>query len=236
MDTKLIKKIERWLGKESQERDLKEGALYYLRISRNRILYNNVVRAVDRGYPQKYAALVEYNLRKAVKFLAADVTHQQVTEMEREAKRIAEEISRQRPGSETAGHGGSGGSETAGHGGDKPAAKPQGTGARKDARRGGKRTKSMKQLKEEAKTVGAGMREDHDTLPIEIQALYTENLALMQKMRNLHKELEIMTRKEGQSEVCYDSDRYPFLKELIETDKLYHENWEKYDNYKAQQR
>jgi hypothetical protein len=30
---------------------------------------------------------------------------------------------------------------------------------------------------------------------------------------------------------CPDSERYPFLKELIELDKKLHANWEEYDHY-----
>ena len=32
---------------------------------------------------------------------------------------------------------------------------------------------------------------------------------------------------------CPDSDRYPFLKEMIKLDKEYHDNWTKYDNFKT---
>ena len=32
---------------------------------------------------------------------------------------------------------------------------------------------------------------------------------------------------------CPDSERYPFLKELIELDKKYRGNWKAYDEYEA---
>ncbi len=74
----------------------------------------------------------------------------------------------------------------------------------------------------------AGKRDDHDALPDEIQALYVENLGIVQRMRALHAELRVLTNRPG---TCPDSDRYPFLKELIELDNRLHENWAKYDGF-----
>ncbi|MCR5850115.1 MAG: hypothetical protein K6G92_05320 [Bacteroidaceae bacterium] len=76
----------------------------------------------------------------------------------------------------------------------------------------------------------AGKRADHDTLPAEIQALYVENASLMQKMRELHLQLRNLST---QASTCPDSDRYPFLKEMIELDKRYHQNWQAYDSFAA---
>ena len=74
----------------------------------------------------------------------------------------------------------------------------------------------------------AGKRADHDTLPAEIQALYAENADIMRKMRELHLQLRKLST---QGSTCPDSDRYPFLKEIIEMDKRYHRNWQEYDSY-----
>lgn len=74
----------------------------------------------------------------------------------------------------------------------------------------------------------SGKRPDHDSLPAEIQALYVENLSLRQRMRDIHTRLRMMTTADG---VCPDSDRYPFLKELIRLDKEYRANWARYDTY-----
>ena len=73
-----------------------------------------------------------------------------------------------------------------------------------------------------------GKRADHNTLPAELQALYVENASIMQKMRELHLQLR---RLSTQASTCPDSDRYPFLKEIIELDKRYHKNWEAYDKF-----
>lgn len=73
-----------------------------------------------------------------------------------------------------------------------------------------------------------GKRDDHDLLPEEIQARYVENLSLLQRMREVHLKLRSMSLEDVS---CPDSERYPFLKELIELGKQLHENWEVYDHY-----
>ena len=73
-----------------------------------------------------------------------------------------------------------------------------------------------------------GRRVDHDALPEDIQVLYIENLHIIQRMRNLHAKLELLSVEHA---TCPDSERYPFLKELIALDKQYHENWNTYDHY-----
>ena len=76
--------------------------------------------------------------------------------------------------------------------------------------------------------VRKGKRADHDSLPDEIQALYVENLSILQKMRELHLKLRSLSTEDV---TCPDSERYPFLKEIIRLDKQYHSNWEQYDHY-----
>lgn len=78
----------------------------------------------------------------------------------------------------------------------------------------------------------AGRRDDHDHLPPEVQALYAENADLMRRMRELHLRLRTLTPAEA---TCPDSDRYPFLRELIRLDKQYHDNWRRYDTYQPAQ-
>lgn len=75
-----------------------------------------------------------------------------------------------------------------------------------------------------------GKREDHDLLPDEIKAKYFENLSLLQRMRELHLRLRSLSLE---NVTCPDSERYPFLKELISLDKKLHANWEAYDRYVA---
>jgi hypothetical protein len=72
-----------------------------------------------------------------------------------------------------------------------------------------------------------GQRPDHDALPEDIQAIYSENLQIYRRMRKYHEQLKLMAK----SKPC---DRYPFLKELKEQDDLLRANWERYDNYVAE--
>ena len=73
-----------------------------------------------------------------------------------------------------------------------------------------------------------GKRDDHDSLPDEIKAKYVENLSILQRMRELHLKLRSLSLDTAP---CPDSERYPFLKGLIELDKKMHANWEEYDHY-----
>ncbi len=79
-----------------------------------------------------------------------------------------------------------------------------------------------------AKDFKKGKRDDHDSLPDEIQALYVENLFIVQRMREVHLKLRSLSTDNA---TCPDSERYPFLKELIELDKRLHSNWEQYDHF-----
>ena len=74
----------------------------------------------------------------------------------------------------------------------------------------------------------AGKRADHDELPAEIQALYVENLDIVHRMRELHLKLRTLSLEDA---TCPDSERYPFLKEIIALDKKRVENWDIYDHF-----
>ena len=79
-----------------------------------------------------------------------------------------------------------------------------------------------------------GKRDDHDSLPQDIQALYVENLDLLHRIRELHLKLRTMTAAYRQGTMktkCIDAERYPFLKEIISLDKKMHDNWKTYDQY-----
>ena len=75
-----------------------------------------------------------------------------------------------------------------------------------------------------------GKRDDHDSLPDNIKAKYVENLSILQRMRELHLKLRSLSLD---TSPCPDSERYPFLKELIDLDKKMHANWEEYDHFVA---
>lgn len=77
-------------------------------------------------------------------------------------------------------------------------------------------------------SLAKGKRADHDSLPDEIKAKFVENLSILQRMRELHLRLRSLSLD---NVTCPDSERYPFLKELITLDKKLHSNWEAYDRY-----
>ena len=75
-----------------------------------------------------------------------------------------------------------------------------------------------------------GKRADHDSLPDDVKAKFVENLSILQRMRELHLRLRSLSLDNA---TCPDSERFPFLKELISLDKKLHANWEAYDHYVA---
>lgn len=83
IDLELTPQIKKWLDTEPSARDLKEGAELLLRVTRNRILYNNITRN-----PPRYADAIEYHLRKIYNQRVADITHQQVRSMMGEVEKI----------------------------------------------------------------------------------------------------------------------------------------------------
>lgn len=72
----LTPKIKEWLDTAPEKRDIAAGAELLLRINRNRILFNNIIRN-----PAKHAATLEYHLQKILKQRLADITHEQVAAM-----------------------------------------------------------------------------------------------------------------------------------------------------------
>ena len=182
MDSKFTEKLGAWLQAKAEDRDLAEGAMLLLQLTGNRIMYNNIMLN-----PSKHREYLEYQLQKHYNFRVAELTHEQVMEMQTQVSEIAAKR--------------------------KLADLPDdasGETADKSAFRNGKRA-------------------DHDRLPAEIQALYVENLSTLRRMREVHLRLRTLS-VEGTP--CHDSDRYPFLKELIALDKKLKASWEAYDQYK----
>ena len=188
MDHELTKQIGAWLEKPASERDLQAGALLVLRLSNNRIMYNNFMRNLKRS-----AKMIEYQLQKYYNFRIKDLTHQQVVDMQKQVEKIVKTDHLNLPAPQSG-----------------AAPEPDSSAA-----------PSVEEIRK-------GKRPDHDSLPAEIKALYVENLSILQRMRNTHAKLELLS---VENVTCPDSERYPFLKELIELDKKYHENWFAYDHF-----
>lgn len=175
MDKEFTTKLQTWLSLPREERDWDEGALMLLQLSGNRIMYRNI--SVN---PVGKAEFIEGKLSQYLEFRLAQLTHEQVMEMQKQVAEIA------------------------------------------------KAHEEFKAEDNEAKSFKVGIRVDHERLPDDIKALYVENLDLVHRMRELHLRLRTMSTVNSN---CADSDRYPFLKEIIRLDKKLHDNWNTYDHY-----
>ncbi len=172
LDQKFTEKLQTWLNTPDDEKDYAEGAMMLLQLTGNQIMYRNI-----SFNPKGKAEFIIGKLQQYLKFRLAELTHEQVKQMQKKVDEIA-----------------------------KVTIKTDGDFA----------------------DFKAGKRADHDKLPEEIQALYVENLDIIHKMRELHLQLRKLSTA---NTTCPDSERYPFLKELISLDKRLHENWDTYDHY-----
>lgn len=175
MNEEFTKQLQDWLEKPFEDRDYAQGALFLLKLTGNQIMYRNLSMN-----PKRNAEFIEYQLKKRLQFRLAQLTHEQVEQMQLQVDKIAEN------------------------------------------------RHLVKKQRNPAEEFRKGKRVDHDDLPEEVQALYVENLSIVQKMRELHLKLRLLSLENA---TCPDSERYPFLKELISLDKKLHSNWEIYDHY-----
>lgn len=206
MDNNFTEEVKAWLDMPASERDYDKGALYLLQLSNNQIMYRNLSRNA-----KKHGDFIEHHIRKYMKFRLERLTHEQVQEMQKKVDKIA--ILRNLDASSEGSSASSGGES--GEGNDSA------SGSTETADSSDSAVSASPKFK-------AGIRADHDLLPAEIQALYVENASILQKMRELHLTLRNLSLD---NVACPDSERYPFLKELIELDKKYHSNWKAYDSF-----
>lgn len=176
MDENLTLKIQEYINAEPSERDIESGALLLLKLNRNRILYNNIIRK-----PLRFTDKLLYELKKHLAIRLDQKTIEDVVLMEKTllpktAKLIAKAV---------------------------PAP-----------------------TKEDPKaTIAKGKRKDHDSLPEEIQQLWTDCAGIFKNIKLLHENL----KKMGKSAPC---DRYELLKQLDEQDTLYRQKMADYDHFK----
>ena len=86
INLELTPKIKEWLDTPADQRDIAAGAELLLRVNRNRILYNNIIRN-----PAKHAPTLEYHLQKILKQRLIDTTHEEVARMMATVDGIAEQ-------------------------------------------------------------------------------------------------------------------------------------------------
>ena len=195
MDTKFTEKIQKWLDTPADERDIVAGATMLLQLNRNQFFYNNVT-----ARPARYAAKLEYELKKHLRIRLDGQTIQDVVRMEKTVlpaveKTIQEEVAMVNNRQEMVidNH-----EVVIDSDDDKP---------------------------QEA-VVAKGRREDHDSLPDEIKALFDNAGQLYFSIKQLYETLKTM-------ENAQPCDRYEYLKQLKEADTKYHANLQKYDAYRA---
>lgn len=203
MDNIFTEEVKAWLDMPASERDYDKGALYLLQLSNNQIMYRNLSRNA-----KKHGDFIEHHIRKYMKFRLERLTHEQVQEMQKKVDKIA--ILRNLDASAKV-DSASSGSENS-----------------HEVAEGVEGANGVESSDSASPKFKAGIRADHELLPAEIQALYVENASILQKMRELHLTLRNLSLD---SVSCPDSERYPFLKELIELDKRYRNNWKVYDSY-----
>ena len=85
IDLELTPKIQEWLNTDADKRNIKDGAELLLRVTRNRILYTNILRN-----PEGKASLLEYHLQKILKNRLIDTTHEEVRLMMAQVDTIAQ--------------------------------------------------------------------------------------------------------------------------------------------------
>lgn len=149
------------------------------------------------------ASFIEHNLQKYYNYRVKDMTHEEVKAMDAQVEKIMAGIS----------------------------------SFTKEEPADGKKTEEAEEGDDADPAVAAkstseyakGKRLDHDSLPPEIQACYVENLSKVQRMRELHLKLRSMSTMESP---CPDSERYPYLQEIIKLDKERRANWNTYDSYR----
>lgn len=84
IELELTDNIKAWLDTAPEERNPEAGAELLLRITRNRILYTNIMRS-----PQRHADVIEYRLRKLLEQRLQAKTHEEVKQMLGEVADIA---------------------------------------------------------------------------------------------------------------------------------------------------
>lgn len=214
-DPKLTAQMQAWLQAEPAGRDLRQGAEMLLRLTRNRILYNNILRR-----PDKMAAKLEYELRKHLRIRLDGLTRQGVVLMEREVMpRAAATLASGQPSGSPDG---SPISHTASTN-DATASTPSGMASTPDATA----DHEISTEADHAPALHAGRRADHDRLPAEVQKLWDDNAELWFRLKQTYNQLLTM-------EKATPCDRYEYLKQLDTLDRRYRANLQAYDAYQPE--
>lgn len=86
MDNTFTDKLQTWLSLPREDRDWDEGALMLLKLTGNKIMYRNL--SVN---PEGKANFIEGKLQQYLEFRLAELTHEQVKEMQHAVEEIVKE-------------------------------------------------------------------------------------------------------------------------------------------------
>lgn len=86
MDKTFTDKLQAWLSLPREDRDWDEGALMLLQLTGNKIMYRNL--SVN---PEGKANFIEGKLQQYLEFRLAELTHEQVKEMQQAVEEIVKE-------------------------------------------------------------------------------------------------------------------------------------------------
>ena len=86
MDKEFTNKLQTWLSLPREDRDWDEGALILLQLTGNKIMYRNL--SVN---PEGKANFIEGKLQQYLEFRLAELTHEQVKEMQHAVEEIVKE-------------------------------------------------------------------------------------------------------------------------------------------------
>ncbi len=86
MDKEFTNKLQTWLSQPREDRDWDEGALMLLQLTGNKIMYHNL--SVN---PEGKANFIEGKLQQYLEFRLAELTHEQVKEMQHAVEEIVKE-------------------------------------------------------------------------------------------------------------------------------------------------
>ena len=86
MDKEFTNKLQTWLSLPREDRDWDEGALMLLQLTGNKIMYRNL--SVN---PEGKANFIEGKLQQYLEFRLAELTHEQVKEMQHVVEEIVKE-------------------------------------------------------------------------------------------------------------------------------------------------
>lgn len=86
MDKEFTNKLQTWLSLPREDRDWDEGALMLLQLTGNKIMYRNL--SVN---PEGKANFIEGKLQQYLEFRLAELTHEQVKEMQHAVEKIVKE-------------------------------------------------------------------------------------------------------------------------------------------------